>query len=67
MTVIKTLGRKEGWRHGAKLVKLPKPIKINDGKRVRQTIRAVACQGYLYPVNRQEQIMGDPIQSTTIL
>ena len=63
MVIIKKLGRKEGWRSGAVLASLDKPIRLSVDGKTRQTKRVVLCQGYMYPVNRKEQIVGEPIAS----
>lgn len=62
MKAIKELGRSEGWRHGATLVKLESPLKLSVDGKSRQTKMAVLCRGYLYPVNRKEQIIAEPIK-----
>lgn len=63
MTVIKTLGRREGWRNGAVLVKLDRPLRWKEGSKTRQTSRAVVSSGWMYPVNRVEQVVGMPIKA----
>jgi hypothetical protein len=62
MKVIKTLGRPDGWRHGAKLIQFERPIRLQVDGKTRQATRGVLSMGMVYPVNRHEQIIGDPIQ-----